>query len=133
MSISASINESCGIATIHLRGELTLAAARKIETLFSHLSENGASRILLDLAGVRSIDVQAVSVLTGIVVNLRMLGGELRIVNAAGNILQLLGHKHLRRFFGLSPSVEKALDSLEHHDPCRKQRRQQKALAARFA
>jgi anti-anti-sigma factor len=133
MSISARIHESCGIATIHLRGDLTFAAAREIENLFSLLGDKGASRILLDLEEVDSINVQAVSVLIGIVVNLRMCGGELRIVNAPDSIYQLLGHKHLRRFFGLSSTIEKALHSLEHHDPCRKQRRQQEALAAQVA
>lgn len=133
MPISAEILESCGIAAIHLHGDLTTSAAHEIENLFSNLSDKGANRILLNLEKVQSIDIQAVSILVRLVVTLRTRGGELRIVNAKGKVLEILGHRSFRRFFGLCPTIEKALGALTAHDLRSKQRRQQKTLAARFA
>lgn len=130
MPISAEILEFCGIASIRLSGDLTTNAAREIEALFCRLGDHGTNRVLLDLANVQAIETQAIPILVGIVVALRMCGGELRIVNASGEIVEILGHRRLRQFFGLSPTVKKALSTLARHDLRRRQRHEQKALVA---
>ncbi len=131
--MTAKICESSGIATIQLTGSLTADVVFAIENLFSRLGDRGANRILLDLDEVPTMEPQAIPILTRIVVSLRTRGGELRVVNAKGALLEILGHRRLRRFFGLSPTVEEAVNILARHDPCRENERRQKALAARLA
>jgi anti-anti-sigma factor len=133
MPICAEISESDGIAAIRLSGDLTVDAMREIENLFSKLGARGANRVLLDLARVRKVEIHAVAILVGIVVALRASGGELRIINAGSGVLDILGTRHFRRFFGVSSSLEKALQLLTKHNPCRFQRRDQAALVANLA
>ncbi len=133
MPICAEINESCGIASIHLTGTLTADAMREIENLFVKLGDHGANRVLLDMADVTTVEIHAIAILIGIVVALRASGGELRIVNAGSGILDILGNRHFRQFFGISPSVEKALHRLTKHNPYRFQHRHQAALLAKLA
>lgn len=130
MLISAEIREFCGIASIRLSGDLTADAVQEVEDLFSRLGDHGAHRVLLDFANVRVVEAQAVPILVGIVVALRTRGGELRIVNAKEDVVKLLGHRRLRRFFGVSTTVEEAVSTLAEHDLCRRQRLQQQALVA---
>jgi anti-anti-sigma factor len=131
--MTAKIFESSGIARIQLAGDLTADVVLAIENLFSRLGDRGANRILLDLGEVQTMEPQAIPILTRIVVSLRTRGGELRVVNAKGILLEILGHRRMRRFFGLSPTVEEAVNALTRHDPCRETVRYQKALAARLA
>ena len=133
MRISVEIREFCGLATIRLSGDLTVDAVQEVENLFSRLGDHGAHRVLLDFADVRVVEAEAVPVLVGIVVALRTRGGELRIVNARDEVVKLLGHRLLRRFFGLSTTVEEALSTLAQHDLCRRQQLQQQALVAGHA
>jgi len=133
MPICAEINESCGIAAIRLAGNLTVDAMREIENLFVKLGDHGANRVLLDMANVKAIETHAIAVLIGIVVALRASGGELRIVNAGSEILGILGNRHFRQFFGISPSVEKALHRLTKHNPRRLLSLHQGALLANLA
>jgi anti-anti-sigma factor len=130
MRISVEIREFCGIASIRLSGDLTADAVQEVEDLFSRLGDHGAHRVLLDFANVRVVEAQAVPILVGIVVALRTRGGELRIVNAKEDVVKLLGHRRLRRFFGVSTTVEEAVSTLAEHDLCRRQRLQQQALVA---
>ncbi|MBM3324655.1 MAG: STAS domain-containing protein [Calditrichaeota bacterium] len=131
--MSTRILESNGIATIQLSGNLSAKVVQEIENLFSCLGERGTSRILLDLAEVQTVEAAAVPILVRTVVTLRTRGGELRIVNAREQTHDVLGHRRLRRFFGISPTVEKALETLARHDPCRQHRLHQRALAAGLA
>ncbi|MFH1011122.1 MAG: STAS domain-containing protein [bacterium] len=131
--MSTRILESNGIATIQIFGNLSAEVIQEIENLFSCLGERGAGRILLDLAEVQTMEAAAIPILIRTVVTLRIRGGELRIVNARGKVHEVLGHHRLRHFFGISPTIEKAIEILVRHDPCRKHHLRRRALAAGLA
>lgn len=56
MPIKIDVREHEGDYTLHLNGELDLAAAPALESRIRPLFEDGASALTLDLSGLRFID-----------------------------------------------------------------------------
>jgi anti-anti-sigma factor len=93
-----------GTTTAMARPDGDLVAAR-LPALRSRLSEMVAAGILhltLDLAGVQSIDSMGIGLLVSAHNSLRKAGGELTVIHASNDILDLFHAMRIHQHFSVS-------------------------------
>lgn len=91
---------------IKLAGELDLSNAREIKQFISTRIEEGATRIALDVQGVRFMDSSTLGVLADCLKQAREAGGDLLLVGVQGSPEKLLRLTGLDRVFGSVSSLD---------------------------
>jgi anti-anti-sigma factor len=97
VGLQVSIRKSGDVTILDLRGRATIDHGES-ELLESHLKKsltNGVRRLLLNLAELKQIDSSGVSVILGSLVSLRRQGGDLKLLQPRGLVLEVFKVLHL--------------------------------------
>jgi anti-sigma B factor antagonist len=91
VSFEASVRYSGDVAIIDLAGRIVLNdGSAGVREAIAKLREEGASKILLNLADVSFIDSSGLGELASAYANTSKAGGQLKLVNIPARILDLL-------------------------------------------
>ena len=91
-----------GSVTIEPGGDLVTALLPDLRARLHDTVETGARRLTIDLGGVRMVDSAGLGLLIATHNSLKRRGGELNVVQASEDILQLFKAVRLHRHFSIS-------------------------------
>ena len=101
------------ITVVALTGKLALGhESQRIESLIEDLVRKGSRRIVLDMAGVDSIDSAGIGMVALAAGKLREAGGKLGVVAPEGRVLQMLTQTQMTTIVKVSGTVADALLSV---------------------
>jgi len=99
-------------AVFRLTGRMTLGMRlREIEAKISDAADNGVQKLILDLSGVEFIDSAGLGALMILYGNMKVRGGQLRLVSPAPRVLDLLKLTHTDSILRIEENLEAALAS----------------------
>ena len=96
MALHISIRKSGDVIILDLSGRLTIDG--EIELLEEHLETliaAGERKLLLNLAGLTQIDSSGISIIVAHCTRLRGKGGDLKLLNPARHVLEVMKALHL--------------------------------------
>lgn len=96
MGLQISIRQSGDVTILDLQGRATIG--RGSEMLNSHLRkliDEGARKVLLNMAGLAQVDSSSLSTIVRAFVSLERAGGSLRLVKPHGSVKLVLETLHL--------------------------------------
>lgn len=97
-------------AVFRLTGRMTLGMRlREIESTISDVAENGVERLILDLSGVEFIDSAGLGALMILYGNMKVRGGQLRLVAPGPKIREVLKLTHTDAILPVDPTLEASL------------------------
>ena len=97
-------------AVFRLTGRMTLGMRlREIESTISDAAENGVERLILDLSGIEFIDSAGLGALMILYGNMKVRGGQLRLVAPGPKVLEVLKLTHTDAILPVDPNLEAAL------------------------
>jgi anti-sigma B factor antagonist len=97
-------------AVFRLTGRMTLGMRlREIEATITDAAEDGVERLILDLSGIEFIDSAGLGALMILYGNMKVRGGQLRLVAPGPKVLDVLRLTHTDAIFPIDPTVEAAL------------------------
>ena len=112
MSFEASVRYTGEVAIIDLTGRIVLNdGSAAVRESIAKLREEGANKILLNLAGVSFIDSSGLGELASAYARMNKDGGQLRLVNLPARISDLLRITKLDTVLIAFPSQAAALQS----------------------
>jgi anti-sigma B factor antagonist len=99
-------------AVFRLTGRMTLGMRlREIESKISDTADNGVERLILDLSGIEFIDSAGLGALMILYGNMKLRGGQLRVVSPGARVLDVLKLTHTDSILNIAPNLEAALAS----------------------
>jgi anti-sigma B factor antagonist len=99
-------------AVFRLTGRMTLGMRlREVESKISDVADNGAERLILDLSGIEFLDSAGLGVLMILYGNMKVRGGQLRLVAPGARVLDVLKMTHTDSILPIDTSLEAALTS----------------------
>jgi anti-sigma B factor antagonist len=99
-------------AVFRLSGRMTLGMRlREVEAKISDVADNGTERLILDLSGIEFLDSAGLGVLMILYGNMKVRGGQLRIVAPGAKVLDVLKLTHADSILPIDPNLEAALAS----------------------
>jgi anti-sigma B factor antagonist len=99
-------------ALFRLSGRMTLGMRlREIESKISDAAGNGVERLILDLSGIEFIDSAGLGALMILYGNMKLRGGQLRLVAPCAKVHDVLKLTHTDSILPIDPSLEAALAS----------------------
>ena len=99
-------------AVFRLTGRMTLGMRlREIESKISDAAGNGVQKLILDLSGVEFIDSAGLGALMIFYGNMKVRGGQLRLVAPAARVLDVLKLTHTDSILRIDRDLEAALAS----------------------
>lgn len=97
---------------VSLGGEIDLFTAPQLERELARLTDAGARRIVVDLAGATFIDSTVLGVLLKALTRLDAHEGELALVSDDLRILKIFDITGLGRVFRIEPTLTAAIESV---------------------
>jgi anti-sigma B factor antagonist len=97
---------------VSLGGEIDLSTAPQLEGELSRLTEAGARRLVIDLAGAEFVDSTVLGVLLKALTRLDAHAGELVLVSDDLRILKIFEVTGLGRVFRIEPTLTGAIESV---------------------
>jgi len=95
------------ITVVEISGRLNLGNSLiTVETSIKRLVEEGARKIVIDLAKLNAIDSSGIGVLVSSSGHIEQGGGQMRIAGAQGAVASALGMVHVDRIAPLDADVE---------------------------
>jgi anti-sigma B factor antagonist len=99
-------------AVFRLTGRMTLGMRlRETESKISDIADHGIEKLILDLSGIEFVDSAGLGALMIIYGNMKVRGGQLRLVAPAARVLDLLKLTHTDSILPIDPNLEAALAS----------------------
>lgn len=109
-----SVKDNDGITVIELEGSVLGGPdATALNDIVHKLTEKKKKKIVVDLAGVQSMNSSGLSMLITALQTIKNAGGDLKLAAASKKIESLLVITKLSTVFELFPSVKKAVASFE--------------------
>jgi anti-sigma B factor antagonist len=97
-------------AVFHLKGRMTLGMRlREIESKISAAAEDGVERLILDLSGIEFIDSAGLGALMILYGNMKLRGGQLRLVAPGQKVLEVLKLTRTDAILPIDPTLEASL------------------------
>jgi anti-sigma B factor antagonist len=97
-------------AVFRLTGRMTLGMRlREIESTISDVADNGVERLILDLSGIEFIDSAGLGALMILYGNMKVRGGQLRLVAPGPKIREVLKLTHTDAILPVDPTLEASL------------------------
>ena len=97
-------------AVFRLTGRMTLGMRlREIESTISDVADNGVERLIIDLSGIEFIDSAGLGALMILYGNMKVRGGQLRLVAPGPNIREVLNLTHTDAILPVDPTLEASL------------------------
>lgn len=104
-------NES-GVTVITPKGKITIGVGDvALRQAVGEALEAGARNILLDLAGVTTIDSSGIGEMVNTHQTVNNMGGKLRLVNMPSKVADILQMTQLTQVFDIFDNVEEAIAS----------------------
>jgi anti-sigma B factor antagonist len=101
------------ITVMEIAGRLSLGnTLLSIENGMKRLIDEGARRMVVDLAGLNAVDSSGIGMLVSCFAHMEQKGGHLRIAGAQGSVLKVFETVHLDRIVPMQPDVESACRNL---------------------
>ena len=97
-----------GTAVVVCRGRLNMAAAPEFRAYVDAVLDEGAARLVVDLAGTTFIDSSGLGALIGCLKRARGRGGDLRIAAPSEQVRMVLGLTNLDRVLRPHDDVDEA-------------------------
>jgi anti-sigma B factor antagonist len=99
-------------AVFRLTGRMTLGMRlREIESKISDAADNGIQKLILDLSAIDYLDSAGLGVLMILYGNMKLRGGQLRLVAPGAKVLDVLKLTHTDSILSIAPNLEAALAS----------------------
>ena len=99
-------------AVFRLTGRMTLGMRlREIESKITDAADSGVERLILDLSGIDYLDSAGLGALMILYGNMKLRGGQLRLVAPAAKVLNVLKLTHTDSILPIDPNLEAALAS----------------------
>jgi anti-sigma B factor antagonist len=99
-------------AVFRLTGRMTLGMRlREVESKISDVADNGIERLILDLSGIEFLDSAGLGVLMILYGNMKVRGGQLRLVAPGARVLDVLKMTHTDSILPIDTNLEAALTS----------------------
>lgn len=97
-------------AVFRLTGRMTLGMRlREVETKISDLVGQGIHKLILDLSGIEFLDSAGLGVLMILYGNMKVRGGQLRLVAPGARVLEVLKMTHTDAILPIDQNLEAAL------------------------
>ena len=109
MTIALEVATSGGLAAVAVRGELDIRSAPELRAALTGVLDAGATKLVLDLAGVAFMDSSGLGVLVTAHRRLDALGSRLQVVGVQGPVGRLLTVTGLTRVFDVRDGAGAAL------------------------
>ncbi len=91
VGLQVATREAGDVVILDLEGRLTIGPGTDLlTTQLRSLIEGGARKVLLNLAGLTQIDSSGISAVVRAFITLRRSGGSLKLLGAAGRVLEVL-------------------------------------------
>jgi anti-sigma B factor antagonist len=99
-------------AVFRLSGHMTLGMRlREVESKISDFANHGIQKLILDLSAIDFIDSAGLGALMILYGNMKVRGGQLRLVAPSANVLHILKMTHTDSILAIDPTLEAALAS----------------------
>ena len=99
-------------AVFRLTGRMTLGMRlREVESKISDAANDGVERLILDLSGIEYLDSAGLGVLMILYGNMKIRGGQLRLVAPGAKVLDVLRLTHTDSILNVDERLEAALAS----------------------
>ena len=99
-------------AVFRLTGRMTLGMRlREIESRITDTADDGVERLILDLSGIEFIDSAGLGALMILFGNMKLRGGQLRLVAPGARVLDVLKLTRTDSILNIAPNLEAALES----------------------
>jgi anti-sigma B factor antagonist len=99
-------------AVFRLTGRMTLGMRlREMESKITDIADHGIEKLILDLSGIEYVDSAGLGALMIIYGNMKVRGGQLRLVAPAAKVLDLLKLTHTDTILPIDTNLEAALES----------------------
>jgi anti-sigma B factor antagonist len=99
-------------AVFRLTGHMTLGMRlREVESKISDFASHGIQKLILDLSAVGYIDSAGLGALMILYGNMKVRGGQLRLVAPSANVHNLLKMTHTDSILAIDATLEAALAS----------------------
>lgn len=97
-------------AVFRLTGRMTLGMRlREIESKITNAADQGVQKLVLELSGVEFIDSAGLGALMILYGNMKVRGGQLRIVSPASKVLDVLKITHTDSILPIDHTLDDAL------------------------
>ena len=97
-------------AVFRLTGRMTLGLRlREVETKISELAAQGIHKLILDLSGIEFLDSAGLGVLMILYGNMKVRGGQLRLIGPGAKVLEVLKMTHTDSLLPIDRTLEAAL------------------------
>ena len=97
-------------AVYRLTGRMTLGMRlREIESKITDTTDSGVERLILDLSGIEFIDSAGLGALMILYGNMKVRGGQLRLVAPGPKIREVLKLTHTDAILPVDPNLEASL------------------------
>lgn len=114
MEFSVSVQPtSSGVTVISVQGEVDVYTAPKLREEIHRKMDEGANRVVVDLAGVAYMDSSGLGVLIGALKRARESGGDLVVSSPNARISRILEVTGLSRIFNVRPTNEEAVEAVK--------------------
>ena len=98
---------------MEIAGRLSLGnTLLSIENSMKRLIDEGSRRMVVDLAGLNSVDSSGIGMLVSCFAHMEQKGGQLRIAGAQGSVLKVFETVHPDRIVPMKPDVDSACADL---------------------
>lgn len=109
MDINVETRVSGDFTIVDVTGEVDVFTAPKLREAILGLLTDGATRIIVNLAGVGFMDSTGLGVLVGALKRVKERDGELAVAGAQGTVLRVLTVTGLNAVFPMHDTVDAAL------------------------
>ncbi len=100
------------ITVVEITGRLSLGnTLLSIENTLKRLMDEGARRMVIDLAGLNTVDSSGIGMLVSCFAHMEQQGGYLRVAGAAGSVSKVFETVHLDRIVPMNADLESACRS----------------------
>jgi anti-sigma B factor antagonist len=97
------------IVILEIKGRITLGGdSKQLEWAVDKLVTEARKKVILDLAGVTSIDSTGIGIIVMSAGKAKKAGGELRVGGASAHVEEVLRMTNIDQLVALHPSAEKA-------------------------
>jgi anti-anti-sigma factor len=104
LGLQISIRKSADVTILDLQGRATIGRNNdSLNSLLRKLIDEGAQKVLVNLAGLAQVDSSSLSTMVRAFVSLKRQGGSLKFLKPHGNVKLVLETLHL-------------LDAIPHYD-----------------
>ena len=101
--------EKGGTTVLRFEGSLDALTVPEVRPEIDHLVDRGGVKVVVDMAGVTTIDSSGVAIIVSLFKRLRSIGGAVRIAGVSGQPKEIFHFLRLEQALSLFPTVDDAL------------------------